>query len=279
MRFLRRIGKRIDQVLEDLAALGPRLAFARGRWAHFHDLAARAHDQSVEAGEKADQVRAKQPKRARAHDRKANRKRRRSRNAAAKAQEWVGRVKVLVQQKQKLKHTKEELEDEAARWKRKHGVSIEGNKATGGSPRERLGAVSAASAAACASGKRANFYSQAGAYDVDHCITGEPRGHRSDCSSWFASVYKSCGLPDPSDQSYRGGYTGTLIANGESVSREYARNNPGCSVIWGTGAGHHVEMSKGDGSEGTRGHGSAPIDEGSFSMLPGPVRFYKYELN
>ena len=149
---------------------------------------------------------------------------------------------------------------------------------SGGTPEQRLRVCQLQSARNCSTGKRRNFYSQSGPYDVDHCLTGPPYGHRDDCSSWFASVYKSCGLPDPSGSGYGSGYTGTLVANGHQISRGEARNTPGAAVIYGTGVGHHVEMAVGDGSEHTTGHGSAPVDAGTFDLLSGPVRFFKYDL-
>jgi len=151
-------------------------------------------------------------------------------------------------------------------------VTIKGNKATGGSRRDRLKAVALASAAACASGKRPNFYSQAGAFDVDHCITGERYGERSDCSSWFTSVYRSCGLADPNGERFTAGYTGTLVANGKRIDHP----EPGCAVIYGPGAGHHVEMYVGPGNK-TIGHGSAPVDAGVIDLFgDGDYRFFKF---
>lgn len=176
-----------------------------------------------------------------------------------------------------MKRTKAELEADAKEWREKHGVKIKGNKVTGGTKAQRLSAAARASAAACAAGKRPNFYSQAGSTTVDHCITGERHGERSDCSQWFTSVYYSCGLPDPNGYAYHGPmYTGSLGTHGRQISRAEAKKTPGAAVLFGSSPFHHVELALGDGSEATIGHGSAPIDRGTFGLLPGPVQFRKY---
>jgi hypothetical protein len=186
-----------------------------------------------------------------------------------RAQFWLGRVKVLQQRINGLQTRQESLEAEAKKARR---VKLVGNRASGGSKVGRLKAVAFTSAAACSSGKRPNFYSQAGSWDVDHCITGEHYGERSDCSSWFTSVYKSAGLPDPNGENYSGGYTGTLVANGKQISKP----EPGCAVIYGPGTGHHVEMYTGPGNR-TIGHGSAPVDPGVIDLFgDGDYRFFKY---
>ena len=133
-----------------------------------------------------------------------------------------------------------------------------------------------ASAARCAKGRRPNFYSQVGAFDVQHCMSGPSRDHRDDCSSWFASVFWSCGLPDPNGTGYTGGWTGTLASHGKQISREEAKRTPMAAVLYGSAPFHHVEAAIGDGTEHTIGHGSAPVDMGSFDLLPGPVQFRKY---
>jgi cell wall-associated NlpC family hydrolase len=188
-----------------------------------------------------------------------------------RAQYWLGVVKKLTQRVEGLETTQAELEAERQKLSK---VTIEGNAASGGTRRQRLRAVALSSAAACASGKRPNFYSQPGSWDVDHCITGERYGERSDCSSWVTSVYKSAGLADPNGANFTGGYTGTQVANGTQI--DHADLKPGDLVIYGSGAGHHVEMFVGPG-EKTIGHGSAPVDAGVVNLFgDGDCRCFRY---
>lgn len=191
-----------------------------------------------------------------------------------RAEHYLGAIKRKQQAINKLETTQAELE---AELKKLDKVTIVGDKATGGSVHERLKAVGLASAAACASGERDNFYDQAGGYNVSQCITGPPTDDRDDCSSWKTSVHKSAGLKDPNGLRYGSGYTETLrnyaVANDLVVSR--AELKPGGSVIYGEpGATHHVEMFVGPG-EKTIGHGSAPVDAGIVDLF-GPNEYMTF---
>ena len=67
-------------------------------------------------------------------------------------------------------------------------------------------------------------------------------------------------------------------SHGRAVTRHHASTHAGCAALFGPhGATHHVEWSLGDGSEHTVGHGSAPVDMGSFDLLSGPVQFRAYD--
>jgi len=269
-----RIKKRLAALAEKLGLNRPLLARARRRYRANHERAVKYHRRAVAAEKHADELRAAGPypaTQAPFEDKRAARLHHKALKNHLRAQWWIGRVKVLVQRIDGLEQTKEQLEDKLRKLEREHGVTISGNRATGGTPRKRLEAVMLASAAACASGKRPNFYSQAGAWDVDHCITGERYGERSDCSSWFTSVYKSCGLDDPNGAGYSGGYTGTLGAHGRRVSR--GELDSGDAVLYGTAPFHHVEMKLGHGGTATIGHGSAPVDRGVVDLLPGPKEY------
>lgn len=273
----RKLIGRIGKVAKRIANAAAALVSAQHKWTRQHDIAARAHDKAVKTRENADTLRRKgKPGAAKRADNRAVKLAIRSDRYAAKAQRSVASIKRRAQRKGDLKEFKDQLEAQLAAWKREHGVQVHGDKVEGGTPEKRLQTCQLESAHRCSTGARRNFYSQSGAYDVDHCLTGPSYGHRDDCSSWFASVYKSCGLPDPNGQGYGSGYTGTLVANGKQITRGEASHTPGAAVIFGYGPGHHVEMAIGDGSERTIGHGSAPVDVGSFSLLPGPVRFFKY---
>jgi hypothetical protein len=204
--------------------------------------------------------------------------------AHAGKRKQIGKVKRLTQKKLGLAATKEELEAEIKRVKAamaaKQKPTVSGNKVTGGKNAEaRLQVALLTAARKCADGTRDNFYSQTGDYDVFHCLTGPQRGHRDDCSSFGTSAYWSAGCPDPNRANWGSGYTGTLVAHGRPVSRDYARNHAGVAVIFGDGPGHHVEWSIGDGTEHTIGHGSSPVDMGTFDLLPGTVRFFAFNLN
>lgn len=271
---MEKLRKRWQALLSTLNANGAALAFAHSRHRRFHGIAEKAHNAEVEATKKADAARRRgNLARAARYDRIANRKHRRSQNAHLKAQAWIGRIKQLIQRRDGLLHTKAELKAELAEYQRQHKITIIGNQVTGGTKRERLKACALASAAACASGRRPNFYSQAGAWDVGRCITGETRGERSDCSSWVTSAYKSCGLPDPNGNRFGGGYTGTLGSHGRSISRGDLK--PGDLILYGSYPHHHVEMFVGPGTK-TIGHGSAPVDPGVVDLISGPKTYRSY---
>lgn len=266
--------------LKRLGAAGAALKVEQDRWKKHHRIAVKSYDRMVELQKDADAARKQgKTKRAAYLDGQAAKKQARSRKASIAAQQDVARVKVITQQIHGLETKEHEIRDHIKALGGDVKVDVDHNKVIGGNDHKRLQVAAATSAARCAAGKRRNFYSQAGTWDVDHCLTGEPLGHRSDCSSWFTSVYKTCGLPDPNGSDFHGGFTGTLVAHGHEISREEARNTPGAAVIYGTGVGHHVEFARGDGSERTWGHGSAPVDAGIFNLLPGTIRFFKYALN
>jgi hypothetical protein len=269
--------EKVAKVATKIAGVDRSLEFARRRWNHYHEIAVRTYKKSEEAQERADKLREQgQPEPAAAVDRQAIRLEERSIHAHNKAQEWISQVKELKQRKEGLENTEEKLQARLEKLQAQKGPKMEGNKVTGGTPEKRLQMCMLASAARCAGGKRPNFYSQVGAFDVQHCLSGPARSHRDDCSSWFASVFWSCGLPDPNGTGYTGGFTGTLATHGRQISREEAKQTPMAAVLYGSAPFHHVEAAIGDGTEHTIGHGSAPVDMGSFDLLPGPVQFRKY---
>jgi hypothetical protein len=260
---------RLATITSKLGARRALLAIARRRVQHFASRAQNAHEEGVKAAERAAELRsAGHELRAAYWDRKAARCHHRAFARHQKAEWWIARVKQLVQQEEFLQHLQEDLEDRIKEWIKEHGVVISGNKVEGGTPRQRLVAGAHKSAKLSASGARHSFYSQPGFWDVDHGITGEAPGARSDCSQWVTAMYHSAGLPDPNGNSYNGGYTGTLSDHGKKISR--ANLKPGDLVLYGTYPFHHVEMYVGPGDL-TIGHGSAPVDAGSIGMLGGPV--------
>jgi hypothetical protein len=269
--------EKLGKVATKTAGVTKSLTNARSRWKHFHDIAVRTYAKSVAAQERADKLREQgQPEAAAKIDRQAMKLEQRSLSAHTNAQEWISQVKELKQRAEDLDNTEEKLRARLEKLREKVGPKVKGNKVVGGTPEQRLQVCMLSSAARCASGTRPNFYSQVGAFDVQHSLSGPSRDHRDDCSSWFASVFFSCGLPDPSGTGYTSGWTGTLATHGKQISREKAKHTPGAAVLFGSAPFHHVEAAIGDGTEHTIGHGSAPVDMGSFDLLPGPVQFRKY---
>jgi hypothetical protein len=266
--------KALRVIAEKLSVSTPALAAARQQWQAEHDTAHRLHAKAKKAQALADKLR-RQGHLARAarKDARAQNLARKAAAAHARAQQAVGDVKRLTARVEGLARARDHLKAQLASLKTDRGVKIKGNAASGGSRRDRLHVVALASAAACAEGHRRNFYSQAGRWDVEHCITGEAYGERSDCSSWFTSVYHSAGLADPNRNGYGGGYTGTLGTGGKSISRGALK--AGDAVLYGTAPFHHVEMFTGPGDQ-TIGHGSPPVDRGVVNLLPGPIAFRTY---
>lgn len=270
-----RLKDRLAAVAKRLGLMQPRLARARRRYKANRKRAFKAHAKQLAAQKNADRLRS-EGKDATGVDARASRYGHTAHKNHARAQVWLGRIKVLVQKLHGLQTTEAALEAKAEAWRKTHGIEIRGNEVTGGSPRARLLAAAHASAAACASGARPNFYSQEGEFDVSHCITGPAYGHRDDCSSWETSAHKSAGLPDPNREEYRSGYTGTLPNRGHEVSRGSLVG--GEAVLYGDFPYHHTEMVDDPARETTIGHGSAPVDAGVIDLF-GPdekMTFWRY---
>lgn len=254
------------------------LSRAQRRYKANRKRAFKAHNQQLAAQRRADKARGlgtpASLRKARREDKRARRHSHVAYRNHLRAEHYLGAIKRKQQAIHKLETRQADLE---AELKKLNKVTIKGDKATGGSVHERLKAVALASAAACASGDRDNFYSQSGRYDVSHCITGPATDCRDDCSSWTTSAHKSAGLKDPNGLRYTAGYTETLrdyaVANDLVVSRSELK--PGGSVIYGRpGATHHVEMYVGPGDK-TIGHGSAPVDAGVVDLF-GPDEYMTF---
>lgn len=261
---------RLSKVLGKLESKEGRLEVAQSRYLANRKRAYVAHKRQLRAEKLADKYRNKHPRKYEHYDEVARKQRHIATKNHLRAEYWLQKIKLYTRHIHKLEDIREDIQEEI----KKLGVIIQGNTASGGTPRQRLKAVALASASACANGRRPNFYSQAGSWDVGHCITGERSGHRSDCSSWFTSVYKSCGLPDPNGLNYSGGFTGTLVSNGRQIRESQLK--PGDAIIYGPGDGHHVEMYVGPGSK-TIGHGSSPVDAGVVNLFgDGSYRCFTY---
>lgn len=269
--MLAKFRERLAALAHSLGIQRGLLARARRRTKADHNRALQAERQRDHVREVADRLRHEgHPAKARRKDRKAARFDLRATKMHARAAHWAGQVKVLVQRVEELETDAERIEAELQEWKREHGISINvrTNKVTGGTPRQRLRAAALLSAARCAAGKRANFYSQPGVFTTNVCFTGESAGERSDCSQWIASVYAACGLEIP------GTWTGDMVSRGKEIPR--SKLEPGDAVIYGSGSGFHTELYVGPGDR-TVGHGSAPIDFGVVDLLgDGNYRCFRY---
>lgn len=263
--------EKIDRVSKLLGTNDAQIALARNRYTANRQRSAAAVTARADAQSKADRLRAAgHPKQARHWDREAGRQRVVAIKNHERALHFRGRIKELLQEKHGLEVRQEKLQDAAHKYLKNHGVQIHGNKATGGTPEQRWIAVCLASVANCSAGKRRNFYSMPGNWDVDHVIVpGEAPGERSDCSSTVTGWAKAAGLPDPNGADWTGGFTGTLLgAHGgwKEVSRERMVKHGWGYIVYGSGVGHHTEAYIGPGDR-TAGHGSAPVDFGVIDLF------------
>lgn len=220
------------------------------------------------------------PSNARAFERDANRCAHRAYKSHLRAQYWLGVIKTLTQRIEGLDADIKKLESEIKKLRPK----VNGNQVEGGTPKQRWFLACLTSVANCSNGRRRNFYSMAGSWDIDHELVGGPEyGNRSDCSSTVTGWAKAAALGDPNGANWTGGYTGTLISesNGwEEVSLAALRKKGWGYIVWGGGVGHHTEAftpSK-DFPDRTSGHGSSPVDFGTLHLfgLDEVERYYIY---
>lgn len=270
--MLKKLRAKAGRVAKRIVGENTVIAFCQSRVKHFHGVARKKYDKSIATTEEADKLRKHHAAEALILDRKATRLMAKSDHAHDKAEHWIAKTKHHIQIRDDLEDTAERLQARIKKLAPK--PKVKGNKVVGGTWKERLQVAMLTSAANCKKGVRHNFYSQRGLWDIRHAITGPSLGHRDDCSSWFTSIYWSCNLADPNGTNYGYGFTGTIVNNWKQISRAEARNMPGAAVIFGPGDGHHVEMAIGDGTEHTIGHGSGPVDMGTFDLLSDQVRFF-----
>lgn len=274
--------ERLEALARSLGVNRALLGRARRRTKTFRERAEANEAKQTKAQEKADGFRlARAAVKAERQDRIAARCEHRAARSRAKEAYWRGKVKVRLQRVRGLKVKQAALEAELAAELKKHKVTIKGNKATGGTAGQRWRAVCKASVANCASGRRRNFYSMSGAWDIDSVIVpGEEYGQRSDCSSTVTGWALAAGLPDPNGADWSGGYTGTLVGehNGwRQVSRPAMVKKGWGYVVYGGGVGYHVEAYIGP-DDRTAGHGSAPVDFGVIDLFgDGDYRCFIYD--
>jgi hypothetical protein len=262
---VKKMRHRLEALLRELGYQKAKIGLARSRYKVQHHRAVENHNVGHHAKILADYYRRQhKPALGRKEDKKAARADHRAYRSHLKAQYWLGVIKSGVQKQEGLEGGEKEFEAAIAKWEREHGPFQKGeNSVKGGKPRDRIKFAALLSARDCAIGDRHNFYQQEGTWDVNHCLTGEAYGERSDCSSWFTSVYKTCGLPDPNGENFSAGYTGTLGTHGKWISRSQLQ--PGDAILFGTAPFHHVELYIGEGK--TIGHGSAPVNQGIVDLF------------
>jgi hypothetical protein len=283
-----RIKVRLAKILEKLTSNEAQLAKARKRYRACIALERKEKAKAAVAQKEADLAAGKAPggfansSVAEMRTHQAARCLHRAHKAHLRSVYWRGKVKLAVQKKHDLGIHQDKIAAELAKWKKEHGVVVEGNKVVGGTPGQRWKAALLTSVRNCSNRKRRNFYSQSGNWDIDHeLVDGPEYGHRSDCSSTVTGWAKACGLPDPNGEDFHGGYTGTLVGqnNGwKEVSRDYMEKSgkPGY-IVYGPGAGHHTEGYLGPGDR-TAGHGSAAVDFGTVDDFnDGQFRCYSFE--
>lgn len=96
--------------------------------------------------------------------------------------------------------------------------------------------------------------------------------HRTDCTWWGLDLKFVCGLGHRIAGFPR--YTGSILTNGRTVSREYAETHVGVFVVFGSGDGFHAGLTTGKGPTLYQ-HGRAPIDKGTFDQF-GPAVQVRY---
>lgn len=281
MKWLAGAKSRLERVVGTIKKDEKELRKAQRRYLARRKEAYKANEQKKARMIRADVLREEGcTKAARKVDREAGVFKHKAVTAHTKAEYWLGQTKEWTQRIHKLETNREIIRKNITEWEHKHGVVVEGNKARGGTPRQRLQALLEAAEYNCAHGKQNNFYSQGGSWDVHHCVGGDSAGdrmgyeHRFDCSSFATGIHWGAGLSDPNGYNYTAGFTGTLMGHCEKISRSEVK--VGDFVIYGAYPGHHVEVVLDPVREITIGHGSAPIDKGVFNLFgDGNYAFYR----
>jgi uncharacterized small protein (DUF1192 family) len=277
-----RIRHLLAQVQEKLGLNETLLARAQRRYKANRKRAYKFHNQAIKAHELADRNRAEggyNATQAPFVDQKAARLHVKAFRNHKRAEYWLGVIKKLTQRIAGLDADIKKIEAERKKLRPK----VNGNKVEGGTPKQRWMLACLTSVANCANGKRRNFYSQTGSWDIDHELVGGPEyGHRSDCSSTVTGWAKAAQLGDPNGSNWTGGFTGTLVSesNGwKQVSLAALRKKGWGYIVYGSDLGHHTEAftpSK-DSPDRTSGHGSSPVDFGTVFLF-GPSEYQRYYI-
>lgn len=274
----------LSQVAEKLGLNQKLLARAQRRYKANRKRAYKAHNQQIKAQERADSFLKFGPGVNQVKGEEATRQANRYAHVAYKnhlrAQYWLGVIKKLTQRIEGLEADQGQFQAEIKKLRPK----VNGNEVEGGTPKQRWFLACLTSVANCSNGKRRNFYSMSGSWDIDHELIGGPEyGNRSDCSSTVTGWAKAAQLGDPNGSNWTGGYTGTLISesNGwKETSLAGLRKKGWGYIVYGGGVGHHTEAftpSK-DFPDRTSGHGSSPVDFGTLHLFGSgeTERYYIY---
>lgn len=294
--MLKKLRAALAAAVHSLAVQTPLHERAVRRMKARHDGQKKAEAQAAAAREKADQLRVEAHKyltfgpnldQAKGERllRRAARKGRKAVKLDAKAEReksravvWRGRARTIA----KRIHGVEDRVDQIQAQIAKLGPTVDGNHVKGGSEFERWLLCLNTMALNCATGRRRNFYSMAGSWNVDHPIVpGEAPGERSDCSQTQTAAIKACGFPDINGEDFRGGFTGTMLRGAgrwREVSLEHMlKARRPAVIVYGSGNAHHTEgwcpSIDDDGNfidpMRTVGHGSDPVDPGTVHLFGG----------
>jgi len=273
---MNRLRELVEKARHRLLGAEKRLKVAGNRWQVNHDLAHDQHKIHKALEHKGKKQLKSDKKLTQEHGEmllyEAHRHSRRAYRAHKRQLYWVAKAKKAAAQ---VAHLKETVADREAKLKKleARGAHWNGHNQVNG-PNDKAN-LELAMLLSMTHGSQ--FYSQEGALDLDHGITGPSRGHRHDCSSWDWSILKVCGIPDPTGNDYNANvFTGNEAEHGEVISE--GQLDTGCDIFFGTAPFHHVEKKFGPISESrdTVGHGSDPIDKGTVSLLPGPRSYRRY---
>ena len=202
-----RIRAALAAVADKLALTAPLLARARRRDKASRRRAYMAHRQQIGAQALADAARAKGHLRAAAkQDKAALRCGHRAFKSHARAQFWLGRVKVLVQRVHGLETDQAKI---TAELKKANKVSVRGNKGTGGTPRQRLRVALHLRRTIARRVLEHNYYSQSGLAPLySRTLKDMPSGIAlTALASRTGSTTSADYQPERHD--WNGGYTGT----------------------------------------------------------------------
>lgn len=275
---MKKLREQIEAIKATLAGAETKFEVAGNRWEANHDRAHEQHRQAIKAEHDAEHAKNQHHLALAKHEvDKAHRCHYRALKAHMRAEHFVGKAKEYAAEVHGLKESLARKEGKLDALEVKHGPHIDPRdreRVIGGTPKQRI-----EFAARWSDIHSSLYYSQSGREDIRHGLNGPPSGARYDCSSWFTSIYWSCGLPDPNGHNYERGavmYTGTLGEHGKPISEHML--DTGDAILYGYAPFHHVEMKIGSIQETheTIGHGTSNTNIGIVALLPGHREFRRF---
>jgi hypothetical protein len=249
------------------------LVIVQNKWQRAHDNAHKFHKEQKELEHAAVHAgKEHHPKLSRKLSLEAQHHSQRAFIAHRRALFFIDRAKGITADIHQLHETEDQKEQKLHELEARGAHRVGQERIAGGTPKERL-----ALAMHLSEEHGSQYYSQVGTLDLKHGITGPAAGHRHDCSSWADSMFYSAGLQDMIRAHFAENvWTGNESEHGESIVE--SQLDTGCAIFFGTAPFHHIELKNGPMSEGpwTTGHGSAPIDRGTTTLLSGPRTFRRY---